>query len=127
MKLLFLYLFLVGSDPYELEVQKARQSRFENLKGESGWLNLAGLFWLKEGKNSIGGSSKNDFEFPKEHANPFLGQVILHKGVVSYWPQGAKKRMKFFRRAVQRLSNRTNPCAGSSSNEGINMPFVYGI
>ena len=96
MKLLFLYLFLVGSDPYELEVQKARKSRIENLKGESGWLNLAGLFWLKEGKSSIGGASKNDFEFPKEHANPFLGQVILRKGVVSYWPQGAKKAHEIF-------------------------------
>ena len=66
MKLLFLYFFLLGSDSYESEVQKARQTRVENLKGESGWLNLAGLFWLKEGKNSIGGASKNDFEFPKD-------------------------------------------------------------
>ena len=96
MKLLFLYIFLLGSDSYELEVQKARKTRIENLKGESGWLNLAGLFWLKEGKNTIGGSTKNDFEFPKEHANPFLGQVILRNGVVSYMPKGEKKAHEIF-------------------------------
>lgn len=96
MKLLFLYFFLLGSDSYESEVQKARQTRVENLKGESGWLNLAGLFWLKEGKNTIGASAKNDFEFPKEHANPFLGQVILRKGVVLYLPNGEKKAREIF-------------------------------
>ncbi len=96
MKMLFLFIFMLGSDPYESEVLKARQTRVESLKGESGWLNLAGLFWLKEGKNSIGGSPKNDFEFPKEHADPFLGHVILRNGVVSYQPQGSRKAHEVF-------------------------------
>ena len=61
---------------YEKEIEAFRKTRIDSLKHENGWLNLAGLFWLNEGVNTIGGDPKNDFVFPAEHADAFLGQVI---------------------------------------------------
>jgi uncharacterized protein (DUF1684 family) len=66
------------------EVKAFRAARINSLKSESGWLNLAGLFWLKEGKNTIGGDEKNDFVFPAEHSDPFLGELFLKDGKVFY-------------------------------------------
>ena len=34
--------------------------RVEELKSHNGWLNLAGLFWLKEGMNSFGSDAGSD-------------------------------------------------------------------
>jgi uncharacterized protein (DUF1684 family) len=56
--------------------------RGASLKSENGWLNLAGLFWLKEGENTIGGAESNDFVFPRAEA--FLGKVILQNNQVTY-------------------------------------------
>ena len=56
--------------------------RESSLKSENGWLNLAGLFWLKEGENTIGGAESNDFVFP--HAEASLGKVILKNNQVFY-------------------------------------------
>jgi uncharacterized protein (DUF1684 family) len=66
------------------EVKAFRAARINSLKSESGWLNLAGLFWLKEGKNTMGGDEKNDFVFPAEHSDPFLGELFLKDGKVFY-------------------------------------------
>lgn len=52
-------------DPnYEKEMLDFRQRRVEFLKSEKGYLNLVGLFWLKEGENSFGSGSANDLQFP---------------------------------------------------------------
>lgn len=50
---------------YEKEVMDIRQRRVEFLKSEKGYLNLVGLFWLKEGHNSFGSGIKNDLQFPE--------------------------------------------------------------
>jgi uncharacterized protein (DUF1684 family) len=42
------------------------------------------LFWLKEGANTFGGSEKNDFVFPSDHSDEFLGQLLLTNGQVYY-------------------------------------------
>ena len=36
------------------EIQKARSEREERLRSETGWLTLAGLFWLEPGANAFG-------------------------------------------------------------------------
>ena len=58
-----------GSDSsnaeYEKEVMDFRQRRVKFLKSEKGYLNLVGLFWLKEGLNSFGSGIKNDLQFPE--------------------------------------------------------------
>ncbi|PIE91471.1 MAG: hypothetical protein CR997_00770 [Acidobacteria bacterium] len=47
------------------DTEKAwRQEREASLKSESGWLNLAGLFWLDEGTYSFGSGSDADITLP---------------------------------------------------------------
>jgi uncharacterized protein len=43
-----------------------KADRLKGLKSKNGWLNLAGLFWLKEGQNSFGSDSSNSFRFPDD-------------------------------------------------------------
>jgi uncharacterized protein (DUF1684 family) len=61
-----------------------RKIRIDSLQHENGYLNLSGLFWLKEDENTIGADPKNDFVFPTEHSDSFLGTIILNKGVVTF-------------------------------------------
>ena len=75
--------FTANDTPYEQEIQQWHQKRVESLKAESGWLNLAGLFWLEEGKNTFGGDGKNNVNFPADKSKPFLGEIILEKGKVT--------------------------------------------
>lgn len=50
-----------GSPEYIKEINDWHQKRIENLKKENGWLNLVGLFFLKEGENTFGSGKENDF------------------------------------------------------------------
>jgi len=62
---------------YIQEIKTFNQKRIANLKKENGWLNLAGLFLLKQGKNSFGSSIKNKLIFPKGKCPAYLGNIIL--------------------------------------------------
>ena len=90
MRLLTYFVFLVSfaafsqQNLYEKEIATFRQTRIDSLKHENGYLNLSGLFWLKEGENTIGADPKNDFNFPAEHSDSFLGKIVLNKGVVRF-------------------------------------------
>jgi uncharacterized protein (DUF1684 family) len=66
---------------YEASIEKWRQDRLERLKGENGWLNLAGLYWLGEGENTFGSDPSNDIVFPGK-ARPFCGTLTLRQGRV---------------------------------------------
>ncbi len=67
------------SDPaYVSEVRKWHEDRMAELKSEEGWLNLAGMFWLKEGENSFGNDPSNDVVFPKD-TPPFMGSYFVTK------------------------------------------------
>ncbi len=68
---------------YEEEIRLWHQKRVDDLKKEDGWLNLAGLFWLREGRNTFGAKEGNDIIFPAEHSSPVLGAFILKDGKVS--------------------------------------------
>ncbi len=84
----FIFLVFLSSftldNGHKLEIEAFRKARIESLKSENGWLNLAGLFWLKEGINTFGGSEKNDFVFPSDHSDEYLGQLLLKNGQVYY-------------------------------------------
>lgn len=90
MRLLTFFVFLVSfaafsqQNLYEKEMAAFRQIRIDSLKHENGYLNLSGLFWLKEGENTIGADPKNDFNFPAEHSDSFLGKIVLNNGVVRF-------------------------------------------
>lgn len=66
-----------GSAEYLKGIQEWHNKRIENLKRDNGWLNLAGLYWLKEGENKFGSDKSNDIVFPKEKAPLFIGTILL--------------------------------------------------
>lgn len=61
---------------YFNEIETWRAGRLERLKSREGWLNLAGLYWLKEGMNTIGSDTSNTIVFPSK-APAFIGTIEL--------------------------------------------------
>ena len=62
---------MVADPNYEKVVMDFRQSRVAFLKSEKGYINLVGLFWLREGENSFGSGADNDMVFPAEFPENF--------------------------------------------------------
>ncbi len=69
---------------YESALAEWRAERVASLKGPDGWLNLAGLHWLKEGANSFGAAAGNDFLAPEGSAPPKLGSFLVEDGTVTF-------------------------------------------
>jgi len=61
---------------YIESIEKWQHDRIEGLKARDGWLNLAGIYWLQEGKQSFGSHPSNDIVFP-DKALPFIGTITL--------------------------------------------------
>jgi hypothetical protein len=87
--LFLISLFLVSgcakqkSNPeYIKSIEQWHKKRIERLKTENGWLNLVGLYWLKEGENTFGSAPDNNIVFP-ENAPAHIGTLILDNGKVS--------------------------------------------
>ena len=70
-----------GSPAYISEVEQWDQKRISRLKEETGWLNLAGLFWLKEGENKFGSAKNNDIIFPFGPGQ--IGSLFLIDSIVT--------------------------------------------
>ncbi len=66
---------------YDRCLDKWKNERLAFLKSEAGYLNLAGLYWLKEGANTFGSNAANDVVFPAT-ANPAIGTFDLQDGRV---------------------------------------------
>lgn len=67
------------------EHARRQEERVERLKSGTGWLNLAGLYWLDEGENTIGSDSSNSIVFP-ENAPAHIGKYILENGRIRFVP-----------------------------------------
>ncbi len=70
-------------EKYIKSVKKWRQERLQRLKAEDGWLNLAGLYWLEQGKNTIGSAISSDVKFPGK-APSRIGTVVLKEGELRF-------------------------------------------
>ena len=70
-----------GNPEYIASIKQWHKERIESLKKENGWLDLAGLFWLKDGENTFGTSPSNDIVFPKGPDK--IGTFILKDSTVS--------------------------------------------
>ncbi len=66
---------------YVDSVEQWQEDRLEGLKSKEGWLNLAGIFWLKEGKQTFGSDHSNDIVFPTK-APAFMGSLTLKEETV---------------------------------------------
>lgn len=71
-------------DEYAGHIGEWDSTRLQRLKSPTGWVNLAGLFWLQEGDNSIGSSVVNDLAFPRGPAR--IGVMNLTDGSVYFTP-----------------------------------------
>ena len=65
-----------SSSEYIAEIDNRHQLRIDSLKGVTGYLNLAGLFWLENEVNSFGSDSTNSIVFPDKAAAD-LGHIIM--------------------------------------------------
>jgi uncharacterized protein (DUF1684 family) len=75
---------VAAPDPaYRAEVQKWRDEREARLKGDGGWLQVAGLFWLKEGDNAFGTDPKGAIVLPAGSAPAHAGVFELKSGKVA--------------------------------------------
>lgn len=72
---------------YKAQIDEWHQTRLNALKSETGWLNLAGLFWLNDGKNSLGRGTDFDLAFPIANAQANLGALYLENGTVRFVPK----------------------------------------
>jgi len=80
-------------EEYQADIDVWHQERIGKLKGENGWLSLAGLYWLKPGENRIGSDPKSDIRFPAR-APKHLGSIILKGKTATLEMAGKKKILK---------------------------------
>jgi len=69
---------------HKVEIEEWYQKRLTDLRGDNGWLNLAGLFWLKEGVNTFGSDESNDVVFPKGKIATKAGFFLVKNRVVQF-------------------------------------------
>lgn len=68
---------------YAKEITQWQEKRWADLKSESGWLTLIGLFWLKEGENKFGSDPANPIVLPKGKVAAQAGSFQLQNGAVT--------------------------------------------
>ena len=72
---------------YEDEIALWRRERQAMLKADGSWLDVAGLFWLKPGANTVGADPASDIVLPKDSAPPVLGRFLLENEEVVFEPR----------------------------------------
>lgn len=75
------------SDESMQDWERWKNTRVENLKAPSGFLNLAGLYWLESGMNTFGSDSSNSIIFPGDMPS-FLGELEWKNGQVEFRGNG---------------------------------------
>ncbi len=71
-----------AEQPYRGEIRRWRDDRELRLRADGGWLTVVGLFWLKEGRNSLGSDGSCDVVLPPGSAPAVAGDFTLGKGRV---------------------------------------------
>jgi uncharacterized protein (DUF1684 family) len=69
---------------YAKEVSQWQAERLTELKSDSGWLTLVGLFWLKEGDNKLGSDPANEIVLPASKIGAQSAVFVLKNGVVQF-------------------------------------------
>ncbi|WP_322570250.1 DUF1684 domain-containing protein [Rhodohalobacter sp.] len=69
-------------DNYQEQFDEWQNSRMESLTNPTGWMRLAGMYWLKEGENSFGTGEQADIKFPESALPEYAGEFILAEGNV---------------------------------------------
>jgi len=81
----FPVLCLMAAAPsYQNSVDHWRQDQEAALKADDGWLTVVGLFWLKEGANTVGSDPASDIPLPRGPAR--AGVFEFHGGNATFQP-----------------------------------------
>jgi uncharacterized protein (DUF1684 family) len=78
---------LAVSPSYIREVQQWRAQYEERLKSPTGWLAVAGLFWLHEGSNTVGSDPQSEVVLPKSYP-AHAGTLTLAGNAATYRADG---------------------------------------
>jgi uncharacterized protein (DUF1684 family) len=81
----------MAADDYGKQIEAWRQAREARLRGDEGWLTVAGLMWLHEGDNRFGSDPGADVVFPAHSAPAQAGVFRLHGNQVTVVPAAGVK------------------------------------
>ena len=87
---LFYFIFLLThvkgqtSAAYTASIKHFDSLRVKALTEQNGWLNLAGLYWLKPGDNSFGSAANNTLVFKHKNMPALLGKFKVVGSRVSF-------------------------------------------
>lgn len=102
---------------YKEEIKQWDAKRIESLKSATGWVNLAGLFWLEPGENKFGAAAENQLVFNDPRFPAHLGTFILtDKEVI--WKTNAGNEVYHKQQQVEQLS-----IFDISKNQGIQLAY----
>ncbi|MBK9315773.1 MAG: DUF1684 domain-containing protein [Acidobacteria bacterium] len=73
-------LWVAAQSSDQAELKAWREHRETQLKTDDGWLTVSGLFWLKEGINSVGSAPGRDVRLPVGSAPDQAGQIVFQQG-----------------------------------------------
>ncbi len=68
---------------YVKAIEKWRSDEESDLKKETGWLTVAGLFWLKEGINTVGAGPKFDVRLTDNFKGGKFGEIDFKGGAAN--------------------------------------------
>ncbi len=86
-----LALFL-SPDRYTDSIHQWQTTRNQKLRSPDSWLTLVGLFWLKQGDNTIGSGDGNDLVLPKQSAPERVGVLRVQGNRVTFQPESGPAR-----------------------------------
>src|SRR5438552_16020316 len=66
---------------YVKEIEKWRSDEESDLKKDNGWLTVAGLFWLKDGINTVGAGPNFDVRLTDNFKQGKFGEIDFKNGV----------------------------------------------
>ena len=77
-----LLLSACASNPsgYKTEIDNWRSKHEAELRADDSWLTLEGLFWLKEGSNTIGRGDGYDIRLTENFKQDKFGEIDFHNG-----------------------------------------------
>lgn len=72
----------LSAEVHRTEIEQWHAQRIADLKDTTGWLNLAGLYWLIEGINTFGSAENNQIVFPAGSIAGDAGYFRVNNGIV---------------------------------------------
>lgn len=84
--ILLIAIFVVNfqaQSTYNSEVTKWRTNHETELKSENSWFSLAGLFWLRDGVNTIGKGANFDIQLTESFKGEKFGEINFRNGVAT--------------------------------------------